>query len=169
MKLVRKIAAWLAGEAREIGVVRPLTLRAVTGSAGQNMRRHRVWRLLGGSRKSRAWSKQAEAEQSGGKPAPYHSPRRHPKVVALWTVPWSVVFDRGKSNATRNRSSPQELRQTLCGSTRNRRPSCSFTTAPRSRPLPKRLYGGDEGTGANGRIWPAKMSAELPEGWAWAS
>ena len=82
MKLVRKIAAWLAGEAREIGVVRPLTLRAVTGSAGQNMRRHRVWRLLGGSRKSRAWSKQAEAEQSGGKPAPYHSPRRHPKVVA---------------------------------------------------------------------------------------
>jgi hypothetical protein len=26
-----------------------------------------------------------------------------------------------------------------------------------------------EGSGANGRIWPAMMSAELPEGWAWAS
>jgi hypothetical protein len=25
------------------------------------------------------------------------------------------------------------------------------------------------GSGANGRIWPAMMSAELPEGWAWAS
>jgi hypothetical protein len=25
------------------------------------------------------------------------------------------------------------------------------------------------GFGANGRIWPAIMSAELPEGWAWAS
>ena len=29
--------------------------------------------------------------------------------------------------------------------------------------------GGPEGSGANGRIWPAMMSAELPEGWAWAS
>ena len=27
-----------------------------------------------------------------------------------------------------------------------------------------RLY--YEGSGANGRIWPAMMSAELPEGWA---
>ena len=27
----------------------------------------------------------------------------------------------------------------------------------------------DLGSGANGRIWPAMMSAELPEGWAWAS
>jgi TolB-like protein len=26
-----------------------------------------------------------------------------------------------------------------------------------------------KGSGANGRIWPAMMSAELPEGWAWAS
>jgi hypothetical protein len=26
-----------------------------------------------------------------------------------------------------------------------------------------------DGSGANGRIWPAMMSAELPEGWAWAS
>ena len=26
-----------------------------------------------------------------------------------------------------------------------------------------------EGSGANGRIWPAMMSAEVPEGWAWAS
>ena len=25
------------------------------------------------------------------------------------------------------------------------------------------------GSGATGRIWPAMMSAELPEGWAWAS
>jgi hypothetical protein len=25
------------------------------------------------------------------------------------------------------------------------------------------------GSGANGRIWAAMMSAELPEGWAWAS
>jgi hypothetical protein len=25
------------------------------------------------------------------------------------------------------------------------------------------------GSGANGSIWPAMMSAELPEGWAWAS
>ena len=25
------------------------------------------------------------------------------------------------------------------------------------------------GSGANGRIWPVMMSAELPEGWAWAS
>ena len=25
------------------------------------------------------------------------------------------------------------------------------------------------GSGANGRIWPAVMSAELPEGWTWAS
>jgi hypothetical protein len=29
--------------------------------------------------------------------------------------------------------------------------------------------GGGVGSGANGRIWPAMMSAELPEGWAWAS
>jgi hypothetical protein len=26
-----------------------------------------------------------------------------------------------------------------------------------------------KGSGANGRIWRAMMSAELPEGWAWAS
>ena len=26
-----------------------------------------------------------------------------------------------------------------------------------------------KGSGANGRVWPAMMSAELPEGWAWAS
>lgn len=26
--------------------------------------------------------------------------------------------------------------------------------------------GSVEGSGANGRIWPAMMSAELPEGWA---
>ena len=29
-----------------------------------------------------------------------------------------------------------------------------------------RLKGRAEGSGANGRIWPAMMSAELPEGWA---
>jgi transposase len=29
--------------------------------------------------------------------------------------------------------------------------------------------GAADGSGANGRIWPAMMSAELPEGWAWAS
>ena len=28
---------------------------------------------------------------------------------------------------------------------------------------------GWDGSGANGRIWPAMMSAELLEGWAWAS
>jgi hypothetical protein len=26
-----------------------------------------------------------------------------------------------------------------------------------------------DGSGANGGIWSAMMSAELPEGWAWAS
>ena len=38
---------------------------------------------------------------------------------------------------------------------------------------PRACYGlkthDGEGSGANGRIWPAMMSAELPEGWAWAS
>jgi hypothetical protein len=39
--------------------------------------------------------------------------------------------------------------------------------------LPQRKYAsvamareGLDGSGANGRIWPAMMSAELPEGWA---
>jgi hypothetical protein len=31
------------------------------------------------------------------------------------------------------------------------------------------VSGRKRGSGANGRIWPAMMSAELPEGWAWAS
>jgi hypothetical protein len=31
------------------------------------------------------------------------------------------------------------------------------------------FYGARQGSGANGRILPAMMSAELPEGWAWAS
>ena len=41
----------------------------------------------------------------------------------------------------------------------------SRSIAPRQKP--SQLT--PSGSGANGRIWPAMMSAELPEGWAWAS
>jgi len=44
--------------------------------------------------------------------------------------------------------------------------SASVLTLPWTCPSPYRKR---EGSGANGRIWPAMMSAELPEGWAWVS
>ena len=40
---------------------------------------------------------------------------------------------------------------------------------PQSHRAHLRRQGRPKGSGANGRIWPAMMSAELPEGWAWAS
>jgi hypothetical protein len=44
-----------------------------------------------------------------------------------------------------------------------------FLPEPSLRLAHEMLLFPSEGSGANGRIWPAMMSAELPEGWAWAS
>lgn len=46
-QLVEEIAGGLAGEPREIGILRSFALRAVARGAGENPLRHRVRRLLG--------------------------------------------------------------------------------------------------------------------------